>query len=403
MDPLLTRRTYRYELLRAISQGVIETGPTTFLLLIAVQAFAAEPMTKALVAAGGSVGLLLTPVTVSVVSRIRWTTSRAAASLAGFGGVCFLVAALAPTLPVFVAASILASAAGASVIPLYTQMYQENYPTAERGRRFAASVMVRVAVAALFSWLAGRALSGRIEDFPGLLGVYAAAFVFSAFCLGRCPTRVLVEDDGSRHPFRALRHVRDDRLFRITLISWMFMGLGNLLMLPLRVEYLANPRYGLELPAETIALLTGTVPCAMRLLLAPIWGRLFDRMNFFLLRIVLNLGFMAGIVAFFVGETMPWLIVGSVVFGFANAGGDVAWSLWVTKIAPPERVADYMSVHTFLTGVRSLAAPFLAFTLASRFSLPTIGWGAAGLIVIACALLVPEYRQRADRRLAATG
>ncbi|NDF01570.1 MAG: hypothetical protein EB034_25395, partial [Verrucomicrobia bacterium] len=50
------------------------------------------------------------------------------------------------------------------------------------------------------------------------------------------------------------------------------------------------------------------------------------------------------------------MALGAVIFGVSNAGGDVAWSLWVTKFAPPERVADYMSVHTFFTGVRGVAA-----------------------------------------------
>lgn len=62
-------------------------------------------------------------------------------------------------------------------------------------------------------------------------------------------------------------------------------------------------------------------------------------------------------------DSLGGLALGAVIFGVANAGGDVAWSLWVTKFAPPERVADYMSVHTFFTGVRGVAAPLIAFHL----------------------------------------
>jgi hypothetical protein len=101
------------------------------------------------------------------------------------------------------------------------------------------------------------------------------------------PSRPLAVAEGS-HPFRALRFVREDRLFRQTLICWMLMGFGNLMMLPMRVEYLANPRYGLAMSVGEIAFLTGVLPNVARLVMNPLWGWLFDRMNFFVLRVILN-------------------------------------------------------------------------------------------------------------------
>src|SRR5205085_9971702 len=125
-----------------------------------------------------------------------------------------------------------------------------------------------------------------------------------------------------------------------------------------------------------------------------IWGWLFDRMNFFLLRVVLNLGFALGILTFFTSATPAGLIFAAIVLGISTAGGDVAWSLWVTKFAPPERVADYMSVHTFFTGVRGVFAPLLAFWAVSHVTRAAgfayLGWFNAGLIVLATLLLVPE-------------
>jgi len=75
-----------------------------------------------------------------------------------------------------------------------------------------------------------------------------------------------------------------------------------------------------------------------------------------------------------------------------NAGGDVAWSLWVTKFAPEGRVADYMSVHTFFTGVRGVLAPLLAFHLVSTLGMEMLGWSSVVLIVLASLLLVPEFK-----------
>ncbi|WCJ60268.1 MFS transporter [Fontisphaera persica] len=392
-----TRITYGLELWRALMNGVLETASTTFLLLIAVRWFGAGALAKGLVAAGSSIGLLVSPLVVWHVSRRGWRPAQAAASVALMGACLFALMALLPLGPVFIVGSVLGMTAMAGTIPLMTQIYQNNYPAAERGKLFSRTVAVRIAAATAFSYLAGRWLDARLDHFPWLLLMFAVAFGVTAWCLRRMPSRPL-SDEGGRHPWRAWRYVREDRLFRQTLAAWMLMGWANLMMWPLRVEYLANERFGLQLPVLTIALLVGVIPNAVRLVMSPLWGWLFDRMNFFTLRVVLNLGFALGIVAFFTGHSLPSLVVGAVVFGVANAGGDVAWSLWVTKLAPPARVADYMSVHTFLTGVRGVLAPLSAYALATPDNLGWLAAGCAGLILVASAMLIPEIKVDRERR-----
>ena len=121
-------------------------------------------------------------------------------------------------------------------------------------------------------------------------------------------------------------------------------------------------------------------------------------MNFFVMRMTLNLGFMLGILSFFTTGSFWGLIAGALFYGVSIAGGDVAWSLWVTKFAPPERVADYMAVHTFFTGLRGAVAPAVAFQAAGVLSLSTMGWIAASLVLIGTLLLVPEVRHGARIR-----
>jgi hypothetical protein len=292
---------------------------------------------------------------------------------------------------VFVAGSILAMTASSAAIPLLTQIYQENYPERVRGHLYSRTVMIRIGTAALFSDLGGRALTARIEHYRFLLLVFAAAFAFSSYCLSRCPSRPLTAVGGT-HPLRSLRFVLEDPLFRRTLVSWMLMGFANLMMLPMRVEFLGNPRYGLGLTFGEVAFFAGVIPNAARLVMSPVWGWLFDRMNFFVLRVILNLGFALGILTFFSSNDLKGLVFGAIVFGVSNAGGDVAWSLWVTKFAPPDHVADYMSVHTCLTGVRGLLAPLVAFHAIRELQMTSLGWIAAGLIFLASLLLLPEIR-----------
>lgn len=386
-----TERTYRYERWRAVTSGILETAGTTFLLLIAVRWFHAGATAKALVAGGGSLGLILSPMVVSLVARLGWPAALAASRISIAGAVCFVVMAAFPWLPVFVAGSILGMTTSAAVIPLLTQIYQENYPAESRGHLFSRTVMIRIGVAALFSDLAGRALSGEVGRFQYLLLVFAFAFAFAGWFLRQCPSRPLTAVGGT-HPLRALRFARDDALFRRTLISWMLMGFANLMMLPMRVEYLANPKYELALDVGQIAFYTGVVPNLARLVMSPVWGWVFDRMNFFALRITLNVGFAIGILAFFTSADPKGLMIGAIVFGIANAGGDVAWSLWVTKFAPPDHVADYMSVHTFFTGVRGVLAPLAAFHATTAMGIHTLGWVATGMIVLSSLMLLPEVR-----------
>ena len=389
-----TALTFRYEKWRALSSGILETAGTTFLLLIAVRYFHAQATAKAVVASGGSLGLLLSPWAVSMVEARGWPTSRAASRLALVGAASFFLMALVPILPVFAVGSVLAMTTAGAAIPLVTQIYQENYPAAGRGRLFSRTIMIRIGMTALFAQVAGQALTGHIGKFQWLLVVFGTAFTFTSFCFSRIPSRPL-NVSGGTHPFRSLRFAQTDRLFRHTLICWMLMGFGNLMMFPLRVEYLANPKYGVSLYGQLldvglIALLTGVIPNVARLLTSHLWGWIFDHANFFALRGILNLGFALGIVTFFTSDSLTGLVLGAVVFGISNGGGDVAWSLWVTKFAPADRVADYMSVHTFFTGVRGLLAPFIGFYLVGISSMETVGWVSCGMIVISALMLFSE-------------
>jgi len=237
-----THTTYFYESWRAVTAGILETAGATFLLTIAVKWFHAGAFEKGIVAGAGSLGLLVSPVVVSVVTAAGSRPSQAASRILALGATAFLATALFPSRPLFIVCSVVAMASSSAIIPLLTHMYQENYPEQDRGRRFSRTVMLRIASAALFAKIAGDALSNDLALFRWLFIVFAAALTFASFCLARCPTHPILPDEGG-HLLRALRFVREDALFRRTLVCWMLMGFANLMMLPLRVEYLANSKY----------------------------------------------------------------------------------------------------------------------------------------------------------------
>lgn len=384
-------KTYFYDRLRAISLGINDTAATTFLLLIAVRFFEAPNVYKSLIAATSSIGFIIAPFSVHFAKAKGLHSSTASFFLYIISAIGFLFAALVPSFPVFICGSCLGIVAGAMSIPLVVQMYEENYPKTNRGKFLSRSVMIRIAVAMLFADLAARSLEGRIEYYQFLMLAYVASSIFAAYSLLKSPTEKLVKSNLIKNPLHCMHFVKSDKVFRNTLISWFFLGFGNLMVMPLRVEYLANETYKINLSVTEIALLIAVIPNAARFAFSPIWGYIFDNFNFFLLRMVLNLCFCVGIISFFTSNDFNGLLFGSIAYGISSAGGDIAWNLWVTKFAPHGHVADYMAVHTFFTGIRGFIAPFVGFYLISSWSMPEIGLLSLGLIFIAILILIPEY------------
>ena len=183
-------------------------------------------------------------------------------------------------------------------------------------------------------------------------------------------------------------------MFGYLCIMQMMLGLGNLATIPLRTEYLGSDVRGMGLSAGLVLVLTIAVPEAGRLFSTLIWGRLFDRLNFIVLRLSINVLFAASIILFFI-PNMLCIIIGSALFGIAMGGGKIAWSLWVTKYATPYKTADYMAVHTFLTGARGLVGPQLSYAALAVMSVPQVGWIGTSLVLLSCVMLVFVLPKRA--------
>lgn len=388
-----------------MAAGFLEAFGSGLFLLVAITRLDADKPSQALIATGGSTGLLLGPVVVAAVRRLGWRVQDAMAVLHFLGALSLAVAAIGVSVWQYSIGGVLALAAASMAIPLATQYYQQNYTEAVRGRLFAIASTIRLGVAALVAWLAGEVLTKNITDWRLLPATCSVAMLATALILSKSPGHELegLNQHQGRKERSALGTISllwKDKAFAWLIAVWMLMGFGNLMMVPLRVKYLVEPQYGIMLDEARAALIVGVVPGVVFFLTTWWMGRLFDRLNFFLMRTVLNLMFLSSILVYFNSTNLPGLVLGSVLLGLAFSGGNIAWSLWVTKVAPAHRVADYMSVHTFMTGLRGLVAPALGVWLAANYPMGVIVLTSAALIGISTLMLGPELQTFWRRRAA---
>ncbi len=401
-NPEVVRRTQIADLARSVPLGVILPLETSVLLTIAIQHFDAPGLAKGLIAAASGVGLLGSTVLTAVARRSKRPSMSIASMVIAVGAIGFAAAATG-SLWVYVIGVIVGLAALSMNLPLLTATYQRNFSALDRGKRVGRGLSVKVAVSAPLSIVMGAWLGNHLDRWWVLVLVAAAAAGTLSLVNRSFPSEPLGVVDGQRaHPWPRFELLGEDRQLKVILGAWMLMGFGNLMLLPLRIEYLAQPEYGIEASAALITMLTVAVPSVMRLLTTTFFGAVFDRMSVFTIRIFLNTLFIVYVVAFFSGTSMFGLWFASITLGLAFAGGDLMWMLWVTKFAPPGRVADYMGLHTFFTGLRAVIAPLFGYLVIEQISL---GWVAVlGVVLMALSSLVlfPDaVRDERRRRLAA--
>ena len=249
--------TYHYDLWRSAAWGIVETAHITFFLIIAVRWFQAGPTEKSLLSSGPMVGFLFSPIVVYLVEQFRIKTAQAGSILALLSACCFLIATIFPNIWLFTLCGTLAPALITAGVPLLTQIYQNNYPKKLRGQLFSQASAIRLAVSLVFATIAGYALTGRIQYFQVLLFIFTICTFYIAWCLSKFPSEQI---KNQKHPqlFSGFSFLKSDTVFRNTIICWSLMGFGNLMMTPLRVEYLANHKYGLNLTELQITIFIST-------------------------------------------------------------------------------------------------------------------------------------------------
>ena len=173
-----------------------------------------------------------------------------------------------------------------------------------------------------------------------------------------------------------IRVLADDRRFAWYCVAQFLHGVSNLLTLPVVVAVVTrslhpggNGSFWIS-TALIVALPTLTLLGSLTR-----WGRLFDSEGVLRFRVINVLCWAA---ALLFGMSGTLLVISSdslgprqflvavvlfacrgLIYGIAQAGGQIAWNLGHLHFADPNRAEVYMGIHVFLTGVRGLMAPLL--------------------------------------------
>lgn len=361
--------------------GVLETGWGGFALVIAIGYFEAPDTVKSVVAASAALGLLFNPISLSVFSKLQIAANKLAAGVACVSGCLMLLASFAESLLGFLVPVCLAFTIASQSMPLLVQIWTGNYPSNKRGAYLSISMMMTVGAAFACSLLGGWVLDRNIDDYRWILVGLSAAYFVGGFAISQMPSGPLARGV-AENPLRNLAYAIEDKRFGMMLVSWMFLGFGNLMVLPLRVEYLLQPEYGIEASKLTVMMATLAIPAAFRFLTSRLWGYLFDHIEFMVLRMVLNGLIMLSIILYLTTTNLWVIFTAAAVLGTAMSGANISWNLWVTKFATPEKTPAYMSVHSFTTGIRGVLAPFIGFYLISGIGASRTAFIGSSLVFI---------------------
>lgn len=384
------RRTFRLEILRSFPQGFVETAMTTFAVFVAIRIFDLPPWMKSSILAAGSVGLLLSLFTVQLIRRRGWTVNNVAATFWCLSAVGFATAAASPGRPqLYFAGICFAFVCLASASPLMAQIYRKHYSNENRGRLFSYASVSRASMVVLGGWLLG--LWVETQGYSPLFATYAGGTLLMALCV-RAMAPVRLRASNRIRWFDAFSHVGENKAFAKLLVVWMLIGLGNLISWALFVEFIGNPKYGYGFDADRTGLITSTVPMIAFILTVVPWGTIFDKLPFYRVRAMVNLFFLAGILIYYLGSSITTLCLGIALHGIARSGGNILWMLWTTRFAEEDRVSEFQSVHSFLTGARGVLAPFIAFACVEHLGPQAVAGLASILLVAGTLMIAPEIR-----------
>ncbi|MFN2300276.1 MAG: MFS transporter [Gammaproteobacteria bacterium] len=297
-----------------------------------------------------------------------------------------------PGLALMVGGAILARFFWSGVTTIRSSVWRANYP-----REMLASMSGRLITmgALLMGGVGigvGIAMDWHGEAFRYVYPVLALVGLTGAYSYRRMrmrhQKRLLAAEAGNlrregsmSNPFRLFKLLRRDDTFRRYMSLMFLLGGGNLmLMAPLIV--ILNEHMDLSQLQQII--ITSSIPLLVMPFAIPIWARMLDTRHVIHYRAKQSWAATVMIIAVLIAVTTQWhamLWVAAVLYGVSQAGGMLGWNIGHHDFAPPERAAQYMSVHMTLTGMRGLFMPLAGVALYQLVEMASPGNGPWMMVV----------------------
>ena len=259
--------------------------------------------------------------------------------------------------------------------PATNAMLKQNFAHENFGVLMSLSTSARTGAALTTTLFSGVVMDADpfalryVYPFVGLAGIFAA------FLLLRIPyqAQTVAVPTGGWHPFRLLREsmattkriFRESQTFRdfefgFVLYGFAMLGttaiISNMLATELKISYTENGVYRMLAGVVTVLVFP----------LAGLWIGRLDPRRFLAVTCLIFIGHLTLLAAacFFNprtlihGVSLNWVLIAAFVFAGAFAAMIVtAWGLGSAYFCRPDQVADYQSVHVYMTSIRGILAP----------------------------------------------
>ncbi|SMF28748.1 MFS transporter [Pseudobacteriovorax antillogorgiicola] len=270
--------------------------------------------------------------------------------------------------------------------PCQGVLYQQIYEPQVRGTLVGRIKQWQLFLVMGLSWLLGHLIDVSPESYhpayvlAGILG-FITCFLFMSIDTGFVKVPKIERPSFLNY----LQILFKDRKFSLFMAFQFLLGIANISGVAVFQVYI-NDKGFLGLSPDKAALLAGVLPPLAMFLSIRFWGGIFDRINIVQYRvitsIVIGLGFIFYPLFGFWGA-----FIGSIIWGIGRGGGQLAWSIGILDFAPEGQSSTYLSIHTFLTGVRGVIAPFLGvWALETQFAPQELFWMIATIIFLSAAL-----------------
>ena len=332
----IEQKTYFWDRLRGISAGINDAVFSTFILLIAIRVFDASSTQKSILSSALYVGMFLMPVFLWLAAYFRFRCNTACVVYTTTTALCFTASLFFRSTEYFVTAVTISMIIGVQGFTLLPRILAENYRPEIRGKQVGTTVMIAGIVFLICSLIFGYLLDANLSNYVWVLGAAACAYYAVAFFYFKIPSSRL-ERPKSRFPYHTFKLFWQHSQFTKLSLIWSLLELGNYMMIPIRMEYLANEAYGINLSNSQITWLFAMLPMIVALITSRSWGRFFDRFQLETTQVTIGALLIASTLLFFLTTHYWVMLLAMAILGLSHGAQKVHNFLWITKIAPKNR------------------------------------------------------------------